>query len=267
MTELTEAVFTRTGPLMEATSYPVWAQQLLRDCSIAKQRVVNHEFYQKLRDNTLTATTMRQYLVGGWPVVEQFALYMAQNLTKTRYGRSPGEDMARRWLMRNIRVELNHADYWVHWAQAHGVTVEDLHAQKVPPELTALSHWCWHSSASDTLVIGMAATNYAIEGATGEWAHVVCSSDTYANAFPEAGRKRAMRWLALHAEYDDAHPWEALEIICTLAGPNPSRSLQAELRKAICKSYDYMYLFLERCMELERMTLAAHADAGEAMPA
>jgi pyrroloquinoline quinone (PQQ) biosynthesis protein C len=27
--------------------------------------------------------------------------------------------------------------------------------------------------------------------------------------------------------------------------------LQVELRQAVCKSYDYMYLFLERCMQLE----------------
>ncbi|MNR60845.1 hypothetical protein D3C85_1824370 [compost metagenome] len=32
---------------------------------------------------------------------------------------------------------------------------------------------------------------------------------------------------------------------------SPSESLQAELRMAVCKSYDYMYLFLERCMQLE----------------
>jgi hypothetical protein len=25
-----------------------------------------------------------------------------------------------------------------------------------------------------------------------------------------------MKWLKLHAKYDDAHPWEALEIIVTL---------------------------------------------------
>jgi pyrroloquinoline quinone (PQQ) biosynthesis protein C len=30
--------------------------------------------------------------------------------------------------------------------------------------------------------------------------------------------------------------------------------LQDELRSAVCKSYDYMFLFLERCMQLE------HAD-------
>ena len=104
--------FNRTGPLMEASSYPAWAQKLIQDCSESKRRVVEHELYQRMRDNTLSAKTMRHYLIGGWPVVEQFALYMAQNLTKTKFARHPGEDMARRWLMRNIRVELNHADYW-----------------------------------------------------------------------------------------------------------------------------------------------------------
>ena len=255
-------VFTRTGPLMEASSYPAWAQQLLQDCLPAKRRVVQHELYQRLRDNRLSATTMRQYLIGGWPVVEQFSLYMAQNLTKTRFGRHPGEDMARRWLMRNIRVELNHADYWVHWSEAHGVTLDDLHAQKIAPELQSLSHWCWQTSSSDPLVIAMAATNYAIEGATGEWAAVVCSKQDYADAFPEEDRKRAMKWLKMHAQYDDAHPWEALEIICTLAGTQPSRILQADLRRAICKSYDYMFLFLERCMELEHVA-ATRARATE----
>jgi hypothetical protein len=116
--------FNRTGPLMEAASYPAWAQQLIQDCSESKRRVVEHELYQRMRDNTLSAKTMRQYLIGGWPVVEQFALYMAQNLTKTKFARHPGEDMARRWLMRNIRVELNHADYWVNWSRAHGVSLK-----------------------------------------------------------------------------------------------------------------------------------------------
>jgi pyrroloquinoline quinone (PQQ) biosynthesis protein C len=75
--------------------------------------------------------------------------------------------------------------------------------------------------------------------------------------FPPDLRKRAMKWLKMHAQYDDSHPWEALEIICTLAGNNPSEQLQADLRMAICKSYEYMYLFLERCMVLERPQEAA----------
>ena len=45
--------FVRTGPLMEATSYPQWAQQLIRDCAPSKRRVVEHEIYQRMRDNTI----------------------------------------------------------------------------------------------------------------------------------------------------------------------------------------------------------------------
>jgi pyrroloquinoline quinone (PQQ) biosynthesis protein C len=45
--------------------------------------------------------------------------------------------MARRWLMRNIRVELNHADYWVNWSRCPRRQPEDLQAQQVPPELHA----------------------------------------------------------------------------------------------------------------------------------
>ncbi|MFJ9989467.1 TenA family transcriptional regulator [Pseudomonas putida] len=246
--------FVRIGPLMDAKSYPDWAQKMISDCAESKRRVVEHEVYQRLSDGKLSKKTIRQYLIGGWPVVEQFSLYMAHNLTKTRYGRSQGEDMARRWLIRNIRVELNHADHWVKWCKAHDITLKDLQAQDVPPELNGLNDWCWRVCATESLAIAMAATNYAIEGATGEWSAKVYPDTDYAQAFIQKGDKEskaAMRWLDLHAEYDDAHPWEALEIICTLVGENPSEELQDQLRKAICKSYDCMYLFLERCLAME----------------
>ena len=73
--------FSRTGPLMEAASYPAWTQQLIQDCSESKRRVVEHELYQRMRDNKLSAKVMRQYLIGGWPVVEQFAPVSYTHLT------------------------------------------------------------------------------------------------------------------------------------------------------------------------------------------
>lgn len=149
---------------------------------------------------------------------------MSQNLLKTRFARHPGEDMARRWLMRNIRVELNHADYWLHWAEAHGVSLAEIQAQDVPAELHALSHWCWHTCASDSLPVAMAATNYAIEGVTGEWSALVCSNGVYENAFPKEGRKRAMKWLKLHAQYDDAHPGRRWRSSAPWPAPIPAPS-------------------------------------------
>lgn len=252
-------IFLRNGPLKELSSYPQWAQELVKACEPARRAVTEHELYRRMRDGELSFDTLRTFLIGGWPVVEQFPLYMSQNLLKTRFGRSPGEDMARRWLMRNIRVELNHADHWLRWAEAYGIGIADLHAQKVPVELHALGHWSWHTSASDDLAVSMAATHYAIEGATGEWSALVCSSDAYEHSLPAEQRKGAMRWLRLHARYDDDHPWEALEIICTLCSPAPSTERWDQLRDAICKSYGYMRLFLDHCLALE--------PAGAARPA
>jgi pyrroloquinoline quinone (PQQ) biosynthesis protein C len=94
----------------------------------------------------------------------------------------------------------------------------------------------------------MAATNYAIEGVTGEWAALVCSRDTYELGFPEAVRKSAMKWLRAHAEYDDKHPWEALEIIATVLGHEPDETDIAGVRSRIRKSYDYMRLTLDECL-------------------
>ncbi|MFS0827984.1 TenA family transcriptional regulator [Pseudomonas phoenicis] len=253
--------FVRVGPLMDAASYPVWAQQLIEACRESKDRVVQHAFYRALREGKLCNATIRQFLIGGWPVVEQFSLYMAHNLGKTRYRRHPGEDLARRWLMRNIRVELNHADYWVNWCQAHGIHLHELQEQEVPSQLNALNDWCWRVCTTESLAVAMAATNYAIEGATGEWSAVVCEGGQYAESFPEDQRKRAMKWLKMHAQYDDAHPWEALEIICTLVGENPAPALCNELRKAVCKSYDCMFQFLECCMALDTQ------QRGKARPA
>ena len=58
-----------------------------------------------------------------------------------------------------------------------------------------------------------------------------------------------MKWLKLHADYDDTHPWEALEIICTIMGHNPSKPLINMLSSSVRKSYDYMALIQDLCME------------------
>ncbi|KAF1071265.1 MAG: hypothetical protein GAK45_00566 [Pseudomonas citronellolis] len=253
--------FLRSGPLMALESYPQWAQELVLDSAAARRAVSEHVFYQHMRDGQLSAASLRPYLIGGWPVVEQFPLYMAQNLLKTRFGRSPGEDMARRWLMRNIRVELNHADQWLEWAEAYGIGLDDLHAQAVPAELQALGHWCWQSCARDDLALAMAATNYAIEGATGEWSALVCSGDAYQASLPVEQRKSAMRWLRSHAQYDDEHPWQALEIICTLCGSQIEPQRWRALREAIGTSYAYMQLFLDRCLALEQAASRRRAQA------
>jgi pyrroloquinoline quinone (PQQ) biosynthesis protein C len=94
----------------------------------------------------------------------------------------------------------------------------------------------------------MAATNYAVEGLTGEWSALVCSRSTYAESLPEDIRGPATRWLRLHAEYDDTHPWEALDCIATLLGHAPPQAMIDQIRQAIRASYVYMEMAADHAM-------------------
>ena len=89
--------FIRTGPLLDITSYPDWAQDLVADCADARGRVVGHELFRQMRDARLGEQETRTFLAGVWPVIEQFPQYMAMNLVKVQNGRTRGHDMARRY--------------------------------------------------------------------------------------------------------------------------------------------------------------------------
>jgi len=255
--------FKRSGPLMDIRSYPAWAADVLSSTQTAKEKVVKHPLFLKMRDGNLPLQQTRQFLLAGWPVIEQFPQYMAVNLCKVQYGRSAGENMARKYLMSNIRVEQNHADHWVEWAMACGVSKHELIGASLPVESQALNHWCWHSCKRDSLATSMAATNLAIEGATGEWSRLICSTDTYEKSFESGKRKKATRWLKLHALYDDTHPWEALEIICTLIGEIVAPKYAKLLSHCVANSYDYMALSLDRCLLAAESADVVDASAAE----
>ncbi len=232
--------FTRTGELKSIGSYPVWLQRVVRETARDRARVVEHEIYSLMREARLPLPAMQRFLIGAWPTIEQFPRFMAMNLKKAGYGDSPGHDMARRYLMHNIRVEQKHADHWLDWTKSAGLGLADLKGASDIEGESALAHWCWYVCDRASLAVGIAATNYAVEGATGEWACLVCSQTTYADSLPAEVRGPAMRWLKVHAEYDDTHPWEALDIVATLLGHAPTPQQVAEVRLAIRTSYRYM---------------------------
>lgn len=237
----------RAGDLQDLASYPLWAQELVADLQGLKESVAAHRLYRQMRDAILPAYASGNFFIRVWPVIEQFPQYMGRNLAKLQFGR-PGHDLARVFLTRNIRVEQSHADYWVAWAEASGVPLEALLRGSGAAPSAALSHWCWYICDHGSLAEAVAATNYAIEGATGEWARLVCSSDRYAASLPEEKRKIGMRWLRAHARYDDSHPWEALEIVCSLLGAHPHPREVDGVHTAIRRSYDYMRITLDDCI-------------------
>jgi pyrroloquinoline quinone (PQQ) biosynthesis protein C len=239
--------FQRTGDLMDLRSYPAWIQRVVAACEVSKQRVARHEVYRMMKDNEVPNTVARSFLIGVWPVIWQFPQYMAMSLQNVAMG-VRGHDLARTYLIRNIRVESKHAELWVNWAQAHGVSHEELVHGERPAAAEALSHWCWHTCERMSLPIAIAATNYAIEGVTGEWSSFICSSSAYEEGFAPEVRRGAMKWLRVHAEYDDTHPWEALEIVATVLGHCPSEADIHAVQSSIRKSYDYMRLTLDDCL-------------------
>ncbi len=241
------ARFERSGPLTQISSYPQWAQDVVAQCDPVKRTVVEHEFWDAMRECTLDATSTANFMIGIWPVIERFPAYMAQSLLKTRFGRSDGDNLARRWLVRNIRVEQNHAEYWLNWAEGAGVPRKDVLHGSAPVGTQTLAHWCEEISSRGSLAASVAAVNYAIEGATGEWSQRVFDSQKYADSFPAHRRVGSLRWLQLHAAYDDTHPWEALEIVCTLLGTAPTADQVAHLAECIQRSYVGMRVSLESC--------------------
>lgn len=253
--------FERTGPLTELTSYPQWAQDMVADCESGRQGLAQHEFRDVMASGTITHAGTATFMKGIWPVIERFPGYMALSLLKTRYGRSPGDNLARRWLVRNIRVEQNHAEYWLDWAEGEGVARDDVLLGMPVRGTEALANWCEDVCTNGTLAASIAASNYAVEGATGEIAQYIYASKNYATKFPAKSRVRTLRWLQLHAEYDDTHPWEALEIVCTLLGTAPAADEVKHIAGCIKRSYTSMHLLLDRCVRpnrsLERLSEAA----------
>src|SRR6185437_8001332 len=245
----------RGGDLKDLASYPQWVQQIVAEVRERKDRVAAHRLFMQMRDAVLPPHAAANFFIRVWPVIEQFPQYMGRNLAKLQFGR-PGHDLARLFLTRNVRVEQSHADYWVAWAEAGGVPLEALLRGSAAAASATLSHWCWYICDHGPLAEAVAATNYAIEGATGEWAHLVCSSDRYAGSLPEEKRKTGMRWLRAHAHYDDSHPWEALEIVASILGAHPAPREIECVRTAICRSYEYMRITLDDCLT-DRSDLAS----------
>ena len=237
--------FRRTGDLKDIASYPIWLQRVVAETRVDKMRVVDHELFSLMRDAKLPAPAMRRFLKGVWPTIEQFPQFMSMNLKKVSHGASAGQDLARRYLMHNIRVEQKHAEYWVEWARSLDMTVDDLREGDDVEGLSALAHWCWYICDRASLPVAVAATNYAVEGATGEWSCVVCSSSAYAQSLPDNLRGPSMRWLRVHAEYDDTAPWVALELVATVLGRAPPRLEVDRVRQAIRTSYVYMEMAID----------------------
>jgi pyrroloquinoline quinone (PQQ) biosynthesis protein C len=172
----------------------------------------------------------RRVLLDFFCVVEAFPKYMGVYLAKTTFGRSPRDHLARDWLIGNIRTEALHAQWYVEWAEAHGIGYEELVSHRPGPEVGALHEYLWSVCYRGTLAEAFGAVNFAIEGVTGEWARLVLPA--FRARYGED--TRALLWLTEHAEYDDAHPREAFELIkITARDEDDRRAVEWATRRSL----------------------------------
>jgi len=145
-------------------------------------------------------------------------------------------------------VEQRHAEWYRDWAECAGIPPKHLYHHSRPAAATAVTDWCWHVCESGGLAEGIAATNFAIEGVTGDWCEMVWKSPEYRGLFPAPLQKKAMKWIQAHAVYDDVHPVEALDLISALLGNSPDMKDIQKVKRAILKSYDLYHLALDNGM-------------------
>jgi pyrroloquinoline quinone (PQQ) biosynthesis protein C len=226
------------------TPHNEWSQKFWDNLIPYKDKVAQHPYFKDAQAGKLPLELGQKGLIDFYPLVEDFPKYMALNLAKTKRD-LPGHREARYWLIQNIKVEQNHADWWHFWANGFGITDEQLVHAKPSPLMNAINNFLWDINTNGTLAEGLAATNLAVEWATGEWTIAIVEGvKSYSKAGLADINEKTMSWLNAHASYDDKHPYEAMEVI-KLVATTPEE--QHKAYEAAKRSLEYYVLALDDC--------------------
>src|SRR5205807_5782554 len=120
-------------------------------------------------------------------------------------GRSVWNSRARNLLLTNMNVERRHANWWKNFAKGFGVA-DNRFSKEIspPPMMDAINNYLWRICSFGSLVEGLSALNYAIEGPTGQWSkNVFPGIEKYRTKHGVEISKRTLEWLRVHASYDD----------------------------------------------------------------
>lgn len=235
---------------LEITPHNAWAQKFWDDLIPAKNRVSQHPLFLGMANGTLSLECFRAALLNFYPLVAQFPSYMALALAKATQFHEAGIVESRDWLIQNLKVEERHLLWYRDWAGSFGLTVDQLDTVIPPPAMNAVNHFLWSINYRGSLAESFAATNLAIEWATGDWStHVYRGIQNYQNHSEVKIDKRSLAWLRAHAHYDDIHPYEAMELIKRLCEGKPE--LQRKAFQAAHEGLEYYALALDECYKLQ----------------
>jgi pyrroloquinoline quinone (PQQ) biosynthesis protein C len=232
------------------TEHPPWAKAFWNSLEHFKAKVADHPFFNEMASGTLDVNCFRHALLNFYPLVANFPHYMGLTLSHTTDIRAPGMLAARDWLIGNIRIEQRHLFWYRDWAKGFGISDEQLDNVQPPAAMDAVNHYLWNMNAKASVAEAIAATNLAIEWATGEWSRkVVSGMREYAKTGQAVIDRRTMAWLRAHAHYDDHHPHEAMELIKMLCTDDATRE---SARYAAQRGMEYYLMALDDCFTLHR---------------
>lgn len=233
---------------LEITPNPSWADTFWKNLEPLKDAIANHALFNEMTDGKLPIKKFRCALLNFYPLVANFPHYMGCILGNTSTLTEPGMLQARDWLIGNIKVEQRHLFWYRDWAKGFGISDEQLDHVVPPAAMDAINHFLWNTNRHAAPHQAIAATNLAIEWATGEWSKkVVHGMKRYAEQGVAHINKRSMAWLRAHAHYDDLHPYEAMELIKLLCADN--EKMQQEALAAAKQGMEYYLLALDYCYQ------------------
>ena len=234
---------------LKINPHNVWSQQFWDDLTPYKNRISEHPFFVNMASGQLTVKSFRYALLHFYPLVAHFPSYMALALAKATHFSESGVPETRDWLIQNIKVEERHLNWYRDWAGGFGIAVAELDSVKPSAAMNAVNHFLWNINTRASLCESLAATNLAIEWATGDWSSRVYKGIQAYTVHPEVSiNKRTIAWLRAHAHYDDLHPYEAMELIKRLADGSPA--LQQRAFNAAKEGLAYYEMALDACYKI-----------------
>lgn len=176
-------------------------------------RLLQGDWAQGVSRGTMTVEEMRGWILQIYPFIHAFPKFLAEALIKVE------DDASRSFLIDNIRVEKAHAEHWIWMGTGFGLTREEMLdlAEGFKPvlrDVQSLTDWLWYINTKGSLAEAVAATSFAIEGATGDLSRAVWDGfESYRDHPAVHWTPRTYKWMREHARYDDEHPKIAMTIV------------------------------------------------------
>jgi pyrroloquinoline quinone (PQQ) biosynthesis protein C len=185
--------------------------------------LVAGEWAGKVNSGAWSTDAMRGWFLQLYPFIHAFPKFLAEALIKVE------DEYSRSFLIDNIRVEKAHAEHWLWMGEGFGIPRADMMAlargdRPLLRDVQSLTDWIWYINAKGSLAEAVAATSFAIEGATGDLTRALLKGfEAYGSRPGVTMNPRTTKWFRNHAKYDDEHPRIALNIVARYARTEHAR--------------------------------------------